>query len=938
MFKKFGYIIIAVAFFAAASFSQIDLSAPIPVDPKVTIGKLQNGLTYYIRKNNKPEKKVELRLAVKVGSLLERDDQQGLAHFLEHMAFNGTTSFKKNELDSYLQSIGVKSGAHSNAYTSFNETVYELTIPTKKKELLDKGLLILSEWASGITLEPAEIEKERGVVLEERRIGLGADERMREQYYPKLFKNSRYAERLPIGKEEVLKNFRYQSLIDFYEDWYRPDLMSVIVVGDIDPVAAQKKINDLFAGIKRKRLNVPERISYLVPDHDETLISIATDKEATSTYAEVYVKRDAKPEKTLRDIRENIIQTFFNWMLNERLDEIIETPEPPFIEGFAGFSLLTNDKDSYVVYGETKPKDVAKTLETLLFESKRAEKFGFTITELARQKLDFLSFKENEFNERGTTDSATFVSSYVDNFLKGSAIEGIEFGYDFAKKIVPSITIAEVNLLARETISERNRVVIVSGPVEESASYPNELKIKELLARADNATVEPYVDKISSEPLVEALKTKIRVSKTSFEKTLGITRWELSNGMKVILKPTNFADDEIILRAVSKGGVSVVSDNDLISAIHTSSIASTSGVKNFTETQLTKKLAGKNASATASISDLFERISGTSTIKDFETLLQLVYLRVTAPNFNRLSFDSYINKDKTYYENALSDPETYFNYTVGKIAAKSHPRYVSPYDVDQYEKLNLDDAKRIYAERFSDLSGFSFILVGNFVPEKIKPLILKYLGNLPSGGRSNNFLDVDQHGMKGPYEQVIRKGIEKKSRVYLWFYDEPRYDDRDRFFFYILGELIETKLTEILREEKSGVYGVNVSAGMRKVPYSSVSLDISFPCSPENVEALTKAAIGEIAKIKRGEIDEKDIQKIREIQAVATRESAKDNQSWVNRIEFSLTNDLDIKTDREVAERIKMISRTELKRVANKYVDLEKSVRFVLMPDENPEK
>jgi zinc protease len=482
------------------------------------------------------------------------------------MAFNGTKNFKKNELVSYLQTIGVKFGADLNAYTSFDETVYILPIPTEKEGLIDKGLLVLSDWASAIDLDPEEVEKERGVVLEELRLGTGANQRMRDRYFPLLFKGSQYAVRLPIGKKEILEKFDRKALVDFYEEWYRPDLMAVIAVGDLDVDEMEKKIKSAFSGIKPKR-KITERPTFPVPDHKETLIAVETDREAPFTSAQLLFKKPAEKAETLADYRTELVKSFFNEMLNARLDELRQSPNPPFIFGGASFSSLVRSKDAYSMFGATDPESLKTTLAVLLEENKRVKEFGFTQGEFERQKERYFKSLENKFNERDKTESREFVNDYVYHFLSKNPIPGIEFRYKFARAVVPKITLEEVNALAKNTTSDENRVIVVTGAERKEGVYPSKAEIAELLKTAETAKVEPYVEEISKEPLVGKLAATATIKEEKSDKALGITYLTLSNGVKVALKPTDFQADQILVRSFSPGGVSLVSDDKALSAV-----------------------------------------------------------------------------------------------------------------------------------------------------------------------------------------------------------------------------------------------------------------------------------------------------------------------------------------------------------------------------------
>jgi zinc protease len=564
--------------------------------------------------------------------------------------------------------------------------------------------------------------------------------------------------------------------------------------------------------------------------------------------------------------------------------------------------------------------------------------FGFTQSELERQKLDYLVIKENEYRERAKTESATYVAGYLNHFLEGDPIEGIEHEYELAKKLIPAITVDDVNSVVKNTISTNNRVVIITGPEKESGLYPNEVEIIEILNESNRESITPYVDSLSSEPLVGELPDQAKISESSINKRFGITNWALSNGINIWLKPTDFKADEIILRGFSPGGTSALPDERIVAGIHASAIANSSGVKDLSESKIVKKLAGKFANASTSISGLYESVSGSSTPNDLESMLQLLYLRITNVNFNQSAFESYVSKDKAYYENVKSDPDAFFNHTILEIAAKNHPRFVSPYDLTQYDKLTLNDVKKVYEDRFSDFSDANFVLVGNFRPEKIKPLLLKYLGNLPVTGRKDSWRDVDHRGVKGPFKKIVRKGIEQKSRIEISFTKDVPYDNHDRYIVYVMGQLLKIKLMEVLREEKSGVYGVNTSASISEIPYSRFGLSISFSCSPDNVETLSKAATAEVDKIIKGEIDQKDIEKFQQTNLVSVREAAKRNANWANRISVSLQFGRKILSQKEIEDRIRSVTKAEIQRVAKKYIELGKAVEFVLMPERSKRK
>lgn len=925
------FVLFCVA--SATVLAQSNLNAPIPLDPNLRTGKLPNGLTYFIRKNNKPENKVELRLAVNVGSTAEKEDQQGLAHFLEHMAFNGTKNFKKNELVSYLQSIGVSFGSHLNAYTSFDETVYMLSIPTDKPGLLDKGILVLSDWASSLTLDPEEVRKERGVVLEELRIGKGADQRMRDRYFPKLFKGSIYAERLPIGKADVLQNFDVKVLKDFYEDWYRPDLMAVVVVGSLDPDEMESKIKASFSEIKAKR---PARARPVatVPDHKETLIAVETDKEASVTQAQLIFKRDPDRSKTLADARQQLVRNYFNGMLNARFDEIRQSPDPAFVFGGGGFGGLVRNKGSFNAFGVTDAKNLMRTIGVFLDETNRVKQFGFTAPELERMKQRYSASLENRFRERDKTESRMHADMYAQMFLMDRRAPGIEFEYEFHREVLPTLTLAEINSLATAAITPENRVIVVTGPEKEGVRYPTEADILDLLKRSETAKLTPYVDNVVNEPLVGELPMTARITEERTDASLGITYWLLSNGVKVALKPTDFKADQIVMRAFSPGGLSLVPDDHAFSGVFLGQVAGESGVKKLTRPQLTKLMAGKQAFASISLSDQFEYLNGSSTPKDLETMLQLTYLQFQQVNFDPRAFDSFIAKQKQFLPNLIANPQSYFSKEVNKTMSRNHPRSIAfPPTEAELSSAKLEHIKAVYADRFADASDFTFVFVGSFESDSLKPLVLKYLGNLPSKNRTEAWKDLGIRPPDGKLEKVFRKGVDQKSMVQIIFTGAIPYDRDDSRSISALGELLTIKLIEILREEKGGVYGVGAFGSLGKIPYERYSFTVSFPCGPENVESLTAAAIAEIVKVQNGEIDEKDVEKVKEARRVTLREDLRRNEYWATSIVTNLSQGNEIYSQAELERRIDLITKEDLQNAAKKFLKLDAMKRFVLMPE-----
>jgi zinc protease len=673
--KKFVSVLLFLTLLLSTGFAQeTDLNQPLPVDEKVRIGKLENGFTYYIRQNNKPENRIEMRLAVNAGSLQETDEQQGLAHLLEHMAFNGTKHFEKNDIIEYLQSIGVRFGPDLNAYTFFDETVYMLTIPSDSAELVDKGFLIMEDWAFNQTLDGNEIDKERGVVIEEWRLGQGPMQRLRDKTLPVLFHESRYAERLPIGKKEVIENFDHQVLRDFYNDWYRPNLMALVVVGDIDPDEAEDKIKKHFSQQKNPE-NEKERVDYAIPNHDETLVVVATDKEAPYTFVQLVYKMDRSGNETGDDYIQSMKESCLTGMLNRRLQELTENANPPFVgAGFYFSEMYSRTKSALQGYALVGEDGIELGLRTLLEENNRIAKHGFTQGELERYKLDYLKRMEQAFNERDKTESEALVEEYKRNFFTNEAIPGIEFEYNFVKKHLANITIEDINALAAGVISEKNRVIMVSGPEKENITSLDKTAILAVAEAADNAELKPYEDQLASAQLLDNLPVAGTIVKETKIESIDAVELTLSNGVTVLLKPTSFKNDEIKVTGFAWGGASVADDSDHFSSMHADGIVSESGLGNFSKSDLTKLLAGKTAYAATSIGTYSQSISANCRPADLETMMQLMYLNFTNPRVDEESFQAYINKNRSLYKNLAQEPTQYFYDKFNRIRAQNHPR------------------------------------------------------------------------------------------------------------------------------------------------------------------------------------------------------------------------------------------------------------------------
>jgi zinc protease len=903
----------------------------LPVDQSVIIGKLPNGLTYYIRANAEPKSRAELYLVNKAGSVLENDDQQGLAHFTEHMAFNGTRDFPKNQMVDYLQKAGVKFGADLNAYTSFNETVFQLPLPTDTASVFEKGFNILTNWAGYVSFDPAEIDKERGVVLEEERLrGKNAQERMQQQTLPVLLNNSRYALRLPIGKEDILKNFKPETIKAFYQDWYRPDLQAVIAVGDFDPKRVEALIKQNFSQLKNPAAEKP-RTKYSVPATPGTAVKIVTDPEYPYTIAQIVVKHPGTVTKTTGDYMQQVRVQLFNQMLNSRLNELLQKPNPPFLYGRTSYSNFIGDQDAYTSLVVAKPGELEKAVKAVVAESERARKFGFTLTELERAKQDALVGIGNAYRERDKTPSANFVREYQANFLTGEAIPGIDFEYNFYIGNIYKVSLADMNAMAGKFISDQNRVVVVQAPDKEKANLPDEKTLLNWIATGGQ-NVTAYIDNVSSDPLLAKIPEGSKVAKQDTDEAIGATTLTLGNGLKVTLKPTDYRNDQILINGYAFGGTSLASDDDFTSANLASPIIGSSGIAQFNQGMLDKKLAGKNLSISPYISEFAQGISGNTSPADFETALQLIYLYFTQPRKDKDIWDANIDQTRSVLSNRGLDPGSVYQDTVSAILSNYNFRGMVT-TVPRLNAATLDKAYDFYKKRFADASAFTFTLVGNFDVETVKPYLEHYLGGLPSTNSKETYKNMFIQPPAGVISKTVNKGVGDKSTVQLVFSGDYDYNDVNNIQVDALEEVLNIKLIERLREQESGVYAPGVRASYRKTPGGRYTFTISFGCAPENVDKLINATMEEIGKIKQTGALPADIQKFVAEEARSTQQQLKQNVFWAGYLASTSQNGENPDQILKHVNSLEQITPQSTKDAANKYLSGKNLIKLILMPE-----
>lgn len=906
----------------------------IPFDPNVKTGKLKNGLTYYIRKNAKPEKKVDLRLVINAGSILETDEQQGLAHFMEHMCFNGTKRFPKNQLVDYLQSIGVKFGQHLNAYTSFDETVYFLPIPSDSPEKLEKGFQIIEDWAFNANLTPEEIDKERGVVLEEYRLGLGADKRMEDRYIPKMMFGSQYAKRLPIGKKEILEGFTYDKLTSFYKDWYRPNLMSVIVVGDIDVAEMEQKIKDHFENYQNPANQKPRK-TFDVPNHKETFVCVESDKEASGTQVQLMYKDAGLPKKTvtLADYRNNLVENLFTTMLNNRLDELTNSPTPPFTYGFSYHGgTFSRTKEAFQSFAMVQEGKELNALKVLVTENERAKKYGFTQSELDRAKSDFLSNMESSFKEKDKKNSENFVWQYQSHFLEQSPAPGIEFSMKVSNQMIPQIKLADIDKYIKENVKEQNRVVVITSPEKDGMKKITEQEVLNALQVAPSE-ITPYKEVAVAASLLKKEPQKGSVVKKETNEVIDATTLTLSNGAKVTYKKTDFKNDEILMEAISFGGSNLYSNEEMKKVQFANGGLTEAGFSGLKTNDITKFMAGKIANATPFISAITEGFRGNTTPKDAEYMFQMIYAYFTDMNMDNDAFEGYKQKQSAFYENLGAQPNFYFQQEFYNYLNQNNPRFngLIP-DKKAWEQTDYQLAYNKYKERFSNAADFEFFFVGNIDDKMLEDFACKYIASLPSSDKKEQPIDLGYRMLKGDLKKVVNKGKDPKSNVTIMFYGDAEYSPEEALSMRALGEVLTIKLVEQLRENESGVYGVNARGSMNKIPYGSYNFNISFPCGPENADKLTASALNELQKIIDNGPEEKDIAKFKEAELLEYKKQIKENKYWMTNFTRSYINGVSPNEILQSESKINSVNAKDIQAVAKKYLTKDKTIG-VLMPE-----
>jgi zinc protease len=907
-------------------------AAPIPFDPAVTTGRLENGLTYYVRANGKPENRASLRLVVDVGSLVEDEDQRGLAHFVEHMAFNGTESFAKQELVNYLERIGMRFGADVNAYTSFNETVYMLEVPTDEEETLETAFTILEEWAHRVSFEDEEIDRERGVVVEEWRLGRGARGRIGDEQLPVLFHGSRYAERKVIGAKEVLETAPPEALRRFYRDWYRPDLMAVVAVGDFDEADVVGRIERHFGGMSGPAEPRP-RADHEIPGHSETLTSIVTDPEATSIDVMVGYKRPAEKADSVAALRRQLVDSIYDSMMIARLGELALLPDPPYQGAYAGSGSLGRERSIYQLAARVRDGGVLRGLATLLTEARRVEVHGFTASELERTKIEILRGIERSWEERDKRESGRYASAYVRHFLEEDPQPGIDYVRELYNELVPEVDLDEVNVRAQQWLTDENRVILVSGPDKEGAGIPAERDVLATFDEAAALAVTPWVDRTRDEPLVASPPRPGTIVEEEEIAAVGATRWRLSNGVTLVLKPTDFKNDEVLLAGYSPGGHSLVPEEDYITAIQASTVVSEMGLGAFDQVELGKKLTGKVAGLRASVREISESVSGAASPKDLETMFQLLYLHFTGTRRDERAFESYLSTTRGYLENQEASPRFWFDREWNRTTFGDHPRR-RLLTLETVGELDLDRALAIYRERFADASEFIFTLVGSFDPVELRPLVEAWMAALPATGRDEIWRDVEAYARPTVSRFEVSRGIEPQSSARLVFHGFTEWSPLNDHLASSMAEALRIQLREVMREDLGGVYGVRVFSSISRHPRGRYNSGVSFSCDPERTDELLATAIAEIEQLKAVGPTQDTIDKVREIQRRGRETALEQNRFWLGQLHSHEINGLPLEDILDYESMIEAVTVESVRDAARAYFDSERYVQGVLRPAE----
>ena len=920
---------------SAASVASYALSQQMPVDPEVLVGALPNGLRFYVRPNAKPARQAELRLVVRAGSVLEDDDQQGLAHFVEHMEFEGTRRFPGRGIIDFLSSLGLSIGADANAATSFDDTQYTLRIPHDVPGVLDRALTVLEEWAQGATFDEAAIERQRAILLSEWRMRLGAEERTQDKIQRVQLEGSRYADRSPIGKPDVIQNATREQLVRFYRDWYRPDLMAVIVVGDVDRAAASALIRQHFMGLTNPSPERP-RPAFDVPEHPATRYAVVTDRETTATTVQMSNLRPARNQGSVGGYRDIMIDQLFADMLGDRLDELTQRAPPPFLRAAAGRRLFPSPRtrDEATLQALVPHDGVAGGLDALITELQRVAQFGFTATELDRAKQTNMAGSERVVTESPDRESESRADEYTRNFLQSEALPTIWQELAFHRRFIPEITLAEVNALVTDWFPERNRLVVVSAPEAAGVVLPDQAQLATVVRTASARRVEAYVDAGAGQALMDAPPVRGSIVKTTRRSEAGVTEWTLSNGATVVLKPTTLKADQVLFRATAPGGTSLASDADLIPARVADGVIAAGGVGRFGPVELDKLLAAKAVGVRPFISEMSQGMGGGSTPQDIETLFQLMHLRFTQPRADPAAFAAMKSQAIALLANQRASPDVVFAETMISALSGNSPRR-QPETPDTVARWDLEKSLAFYKARFEDASRFTFVFVGSFTPDTIRPLVETYLASLPATHVRETWRDLGIAAPRGVIEKTVEQGIAPKSEVAIVYSGPFTYDDANVLALRTMVMLLQSRLNDAIREELGGTYSITATSETSRFPRPEYRVRIGWTCDPARTSSLVQRVFEEVRFVRETLLPPDRVGRVRDVLLRDFEKDSQENGYLLNQIarRYEDGDGSDVAAAVNLTAEIARLNGYGIQLAAQTYLDPSHYVKVTLMPE-----
>lgn len=936
MMNRFKSILTAfmLALISQFSMAQMDPTAPLPNDETVRYGVLDNGMTYYIKSNQEPKERASFYIIQNVGALLEEDSQNGLAHFLEHMAFNGTKHFPDKGIINTLEKHGVAFGADINAGTGQDQTIYMLKdVPATESEFLDTCLLILNDWSNYLLLTEEEIDNERGVIKEEWRTRRNAQWRLQQGSMPYIFPNSKYAERDVIGSLDVLENFEYGELRNFYHKWYRTDLQAIAMVGDFDADEMENKVKELFSKIPAVE-NPAERPLYEIPDQEEPLFGLVTDKEASQTIIQYLIrhkKEKMTPESAL-DLRESYIQNLFGNMMSQRINELLQKGDPPFVFGAMGYSDFVRGYEIFSLYLSPKPNEEALGLSSLLTELERAKRYGFTQAELERAKAEILSRWEKKYNERDKISNDEYIQDYIGNYLYKDAFLSADQGYMLVQALLPTITIEDFNERMSTWLSGPNRSLVITGPEGDEHQHLDEAEALAIFQQVATAEIEAYEEEELAESLVTEELTPVAITSTRKLDQFDAVEWTLENGARVIFRHADYEKDQVQIRGYSIGGSSLY-DNEYVPSVDMmTSLTSFYGLGDFDATMLQKMLTGKNVSFDLQLSDLNEGISGSTTPKDLETMMQLLYLSFNKPRFDPSAHEAIMARYKGLVENMGNNPQKIMGDSLNLILTAYNPR-TRVLDMEYLAEIKLDMIEEVYLDRFADASDFFFVITGNVEEEQLKPLVQKYIGAIPDLDRTETWVDRKVREPQGVVEKEIELALETpKANVNIVINQPMEYNPYNRQVMSVIEGILDLRFTESIREEEGGTYGVGVRTNLRRLPSGKANMQIMFDCDPDRAEDLKAKVFVELEKLAKEGPSAEDLSKTIE-NMLKTREQSKEHNSYyLGAIYGFYVHGINFDDPANYEDILKELSTKDVKKVMKKFYKKPNMVDVVFKP------